>query len=75
MTVYAAALMLLLWQATGRMLAVGGMQASLGLAGAVVFIASDGTLAFNRFVKPFPAAQAVVMSTYVLAQVLIAASI
>ncbi len=73
--VYAAALMLLLWQASGRMLAVGGAQSAFAVVGAAVFIVSDGALAFNRFVKPFPAAQAVVMSTYVLAQVLIASSI
>lgn len=74
-TVYALALLVLLWQSVGRVLAAGDTRAWLALAGAAVFIASDGTLAFNRFVKPFRAAQLVVMSTYVLAQVLIAASI
>ncbi len=74
-TVYALALLVLLWQSVGRALATGDSRAWLALAGATVFIASDGTLAFNRFVKPFRAAQLVVMSTYVLAQVLISASI
>jgi len=74
-TIYATALLVLLWQSMGRATAVGDAGAWLALAGAAVFVASDATLAINRFVKPFRAAQLVVMSTYVLAQVLIAASI
>ncbi len=74
-TIYAAALLALLWQSLGRATAVGDAGAWLALAGATIFVASDATLAINRFVKPFRAAQLVIMSTYVLAQVLIAASI
>ena len=43
--------------------------------GAALFVISDATLALNRFRRPFRAAQAIVMSTYVVGQALIALSI
>ena len=46
----------------------------LALAGALLFMSSDGVLAFDRFARRFPAAYAVVMVTYYAAQTLIAAS-
>jgi len=39
-----------------------------------LFLASDSVLAVDRFVKPFRAAQAVILSTYFAAQALIALS-
>ena len=44
-------------------------------AGAVLFVVSDGVLAINRFRLKFRVAQAVIMSTYVAAQTLIALSV
>ena len=48
---------------------------ALALAGALVFMASDGVLAVDRFAHRFTAAHAVVMVTYYTAQTLIAASV
>ena len=42
--------------------------------GATFFLASDSVLAFDRFVRPFKSAQAVILSTYFTAQALIALS-
>jgi uncharacterized membrane protein YhhN len=39
--------------------------------GATVFVASDTTLAVNRFVRPLPRADVVVMVTYHVGQALI----
>jgi uncharacterized membrane protein YhhN len=47
----------------------------LARAGALAFMASDGVLALDRFVRRFGAAHAVVMVTYYAAQTLIAASV
>ncbi len=51
------------------------VAALFGFVGALVFMVSDGALAWNRFKQPFHAAQAVVLSTYYIAQFFIAASI
>ncbi len=40
----------------------------IGLVGAVVFAASDSLIAWNRFVRPTPAASVVIMVTYHLGQ-------
>ena len=47
----------------------------LAVAGALLFMLSDSVLAINKFAKPFPAAQAIILSTYFAAQWLIALSI
>lgn len=44
-------------------------------AGAALFVFSDATLALNRFRRRFHAAQFVIMTTYVAAQMLIAISV
>jgi uncharacterized membrane protein YhhN len=49
-----------------------GIQAALG---ALVFMASDATLALDRFVWPWRGAHGAVMVTYYAAQLLIAASV
>jgi uncharacterized membrane protein YhhN len=58
-----------------RWLVIGSSTAYWGMWGALLFIISDGTLAINRFVKKFPAAQAIIICSYYLAQILIAKSI
>ncbi len=45
------------------------------VAGAVLFMLSDSVLAINKFAKPFLAAQGIILSTYFVAQGLIALSI
>jgi len=74
-TAYVAALVVLLWQSSGWALGGGSASARLAAAGAVLFTFSDGVLAHNRFRRPFRAAQGLILSTYFLAQGLIAASV
>jgi uncharacterized membrane protein YhhN len=63
--------------AIGRALAPAAPAPSGRLAalGALVFMVSDATLAFDRFVRPWPGARVAVMVTYYAAQMLIAASV
>jgi uncharacterized membrane protein YhhN len=49
-----------------------GVHEPLIALGATVFVASDSTLAVNRFVSPLPAARVVIMVTYHLGQALMA---
>lgn len=44
------------------------------LLGALLFLVSDTALAFNRIFQPYRAAQAIILSTYYMAQYFIAAS-
>ena len=71
--VYVAAILLMAWQALNRWLA-GEAGSALALAGALLFVASDSALAWNRFKGEFKGAQAVVLGTYFAAQWLIALS-
>lgn len=73
-TVYAAALLVMAWQAAERGAAglPGGAHAA---AGGVLFVASDSALALNRFARRFPGSDALVLATYFAAQTLIALSI
>ncbi|GIW42018.1 MAG: hypothetical protein KatS3mg076_2595 [Candidatus Binatia bacterium] len=50
---------------SGSALASGHAAAA---AGGVLFLVSDGVLAWNRFVRAFPFARLLVMTTYHLAQ-------
>ena len=61
-------------QAIGSALVLEGAGLAIAAAGAVLFLASDSMLAINRFRLPFKAAQALVLSTYWLGQLLIALS-
>jgi uncharacterized membrane protein YhhN len=70
--VYAAVIALMAAQAIGRA-AVQRDPASFAVAaGACVFMLSDTLLAINRFANPLPMAQFWVLTTYYLAQALIA---
>lgn len=40
----------------------------LVMIGALLFMFSDSTLAFNKFVEPIPKARIIIMSTYIIAQ-------
>jgi len=71
---YVVAIAGMAWTAAGRVAAdvPGG---TLALTGALVFMLSDATLAMDRFVRRFSAAQAIVMVTYYTAQTLLAWSV
>jgi uncharacterized membrane protein YhhN len=64
------------WLATLR--ALGGevtpADGLLALGGAVAFMASDTTLAVNRFARPIRGGQIIIMGTYYLAQTLLTLS-
>jgi len=53
----------------------GGPGSALAFYGALLFVGSDAVLALNKFVKPLPAAQALILGSYFPAQLLIACSI
>jgi uncharacterized membrane protein YhhN len=72
--VYGLVLLGMGWMAAEQVRAAGTYRAWAALAGAVLFALSDAILAWNRFVRPFPAAQLLIMGTYVPAQWLIALS-
>jgi uncharacterized membrane protein YhhN len=72
---YAAMIVLMVWTAWGREYARPGAGALLAALGAVLFMVSDALLALNRFRRPIRSAQALVMTTYVTAQALIALSV
>jgi uncharacterized membrane protein YhhN len=73
--VYVAAIVTMGWCAAVRYGAAPEPSGTLALAGALLFMTSDGVLAENRFVRPFAAADATVMTTYYAAQTLIALSV
>ena len=74
--IYVGVIVTMGWLATLR--ALGGEAAPdsglLALVGAFAFMASDTTLAIDRFVRPFRAAQVVIMTTYYVAQLLLTLS-
>jgi len=63
------------WLAANRYVETGGLRPLFAMAGAALFLASDAVLAYNRFARPFAAAQAVILGLYFPAQVLIALSV
>lgn len=74
-TIYMLVILVMAWQAAGRWLEIGSTSALLAMVGALLFVVSDSTLALNRFRRPFPSAQAIVLGTYYAAQWLIAVSV
>ncbi|HVF67408.1 MAG TPA: lysoplasmalogenase [Pyrinomonadaceae bacterium] len=71
--VYVAAILLMAWAALSRRPDAGG--GTWAAVGALLFVASDSALAWNRFKGEFKSAQALVLSTYFAAQWLIAVSV
>ena len=61
--------------AAGRYIQWGGAKPLCAFAGAALFMASDAVLAYNRFAKPIPRAQVIILGTYFVAQTLIALSV
>ena len=72
--VYVAAILLMAWLAASRWLALGDGGSASAFAGALLFVASDSALAWNRFRGEFAGAQALILGTYFPAQLLIALS-
>jgi len=73
--VYVIVILTMVWQAGENWLAASKTPFFIAFAGAIFFALSDSTLAVNRFRKKFPAARALVLGTYFLAQWLIALSL
>jgi uncharacterized membrane protein YhhN len=75
--VYVSVIAVMGWRAAVRALstATPASSGALALAGALLFLVSDGLLATDRFARPFRTADAAVMTTYYAAQTLIALSI
>jgi uncharacterized membrane protein YhhN len=61
--------------AVQRYVDVGGAPAFRAFLAAVLFLVSDSVLAVNRFLRPVPAAQKIILSTYFAAQLLFALSV
>jgi uncharacterized membrane protein YhhN len=74
--VYVVVIVTMAWAAAVRAASPGTASPSgaLALGGAIVFMVSDGVLSTDRFVRPLPGGDAIVMVTYYAAQTLIAAS-
>jgi uncharacterized membrane protein YhhN len=72
---YVVTILLMAGQALGRWSLLDTTGTLLAAAGSVLFVISDAALALNRFRRPFPSAQLLVLSTYWAAQWLIAMSI
>ncbi len=73
--VYIAAITIMAGFAAGRFVDLGGTRPLLAFAGAVLFLASDSVLAYDRFARKIGRAQVIILGTYFPAQLLIALSI
>jgi uncharacterized membrane protein YhhN len=73
--IYMVIILIMVWQAAGRIEQGAGLSAWLAFTGAILFVASDSLLTVNRFAKPFASARLIYMSAYYLAQWLIALSV
>lgn len=72
---YVTAITVMVIQAVSRALALDTTPACYAAVGAVLFMISDFTLGYNKFVKSFAAAEAVLLTTYFAGQALIALSV
>lgn len=68
---YTTAICTMMWRASA-LVSRERPWATPVLAGAIIFAASDTMIAVNRFHAPFPAARVLILSTYWLAQALVA---
>lgn len=72
---YVAVLATMAWQAIARWRHLRSRDTALAAAGALLFLASDSTLAIQRFRGDFAGATAVILATYWTAQFLFARSV
>jgi uncharacterized membrane protein YhhN len=73
--VYVGVILAMAWMAAARWLRLPSAGAAAAAVGALLFVASDTLLAFDRFRGRFAGARALVLTTYYGAQVLIALSV
>lgn len=73
--VYGLTLAVMVLAAAARNAAKADEASLLILCGALLFMASDSLLAYRRFVRPYPGAQPLILSTYWIGIGLIACSI
>jgi uncharacterized membrane protein YhhN len=73
--VYVFVILLMAWAALGRASSTFNEGGALAAVGALLFVASDSALAWNRFRGEFGGAQALVLATYFAAQWSIALSV
>jgi uncharacterized membrane protein YhhN len=73
--VYGGVLLFMAWTACWLWREAATDEALAAFTGALLFVVSDASLAWNRFVRPFAAAQALVLGTYFTAQLLLALSV
>lgn len=65
---YVATITIMSWQAIARWWVRRTPDAAFAAAGSLFFLASDASLAINRFVAPFAGATLVILGTYYAAQ-------
>ena len=73
--VYAITLAVMSWLALSRYFELNDGKTLFAFLGSISFVASDSLLAFNKFKKPFSLSPLLILSTYFLAQWLIALSV
>jgi uncharacterized membrane protein YhhN len=73
--VYSAIMVLMAWQAWERWHRLQNNFTLWAAIGAIFFLFSDSVLALNRFRKPLPHAQKLILGSYYTAQMMIAASV
>ena len=73
--IYALVLVGMGWQAAEQWWVLRDRSALLAMAGALLFMLSDGSLALNKFRAPIPQHNLIIMTTYYGAQLLIAWSV
>ncbi|MGB8951636.1 MAG: lysoplasmalogenase [Candidatus Aminicenantales bacterium] len=71
---YMIVISLMAWLAANRYFNFRDSETLFALIGGFLFLISDSILALNKFKKPFKPAQAFILSTYFIAQLLIASS-
>jgi uncharacterized membrane protein YhhN len=72
--IYMLVILMMGWAAASRLMMTGERESTLAFMGAILFIASDSMLAVDRFKGRFKGAQAYILTTYFVAQWLIALS-
>lgn len=72
---YMTAILVMAWLALAMAWQQPGLWATYAAWGSILFVISDSVLAFNRFRRPVAGGQLIVLSTYYLAQWLIASSL
>jgi uncharacterized membrane protein YhhN len=73
--IYSTIILVMLWQAVERWNVTSNQSSIVAFIGAVFFVFSDFILAYNRFVGQFKSARLLNLSTYYIAQWLIAFSV